>query len=29
MELPVDSGDLALFNATTTVILGNGEKAIF
>lgn len=29
MELPVDSGDLALFNAATTVILGNGEKAIF
>jgi hypothetical protein len=29
MELPVDNGDLALFNAATTVILGNGEKATF
>jgi hypothetical protein len=28
MELPVDNGDLALFNAATTV-LGNGEKATF
>jgi hypothetical protein len=29
LELPVDNHDLALFNAATTVILGNGEKATF
>lgn len=29
MELPVDKVDIALFNAATTVILGNGAKATF
>jgi hypothetical protein len=29
MELPVDSNDIALFNAATTVILGNGNKTCF
>jgi hypothetical protein len=29
MELPVDQEDIALFNATTQVHVGNGSKAIF
>lgn len=29
LELLVDKTDNALFNAATTVILGNGERAIF
>ena len=27
MELPVDNNDIALFNAATSVVLGNGNKA--
>ena len=29
MDLPVDKDDIALFNAATRVILGNGERAMF
>ncbi|CAD6343674.1 unnamed protein product [Miscanthus lutarioriparius] len=29
LELPVDKQDIALFNAATSVTIGNGEKAIF
>ena len=29
MELPVDNIDIALFNAATSVVLGNGNKAKF
>jgi len=29
MELLVDKDDIALFNAATRVILGNGERAMF
>lgn len=29
MELPVDKEDMALFNAVTRVLLGNGNKATF
>lgn len=29
MEQPVDKNDTALFNAATSVVLGNGEKATF
>jgi hypothetical protein len=28
-ELPVDKSDIALFNAATLVVIGNGEKASF
>lgn len=29
MELPVDKDDLALFNAATSVVIGNGLRASF
>jgi hypothetical protein len=29
LELPLDSEDIALFNAATRVDLGNGDKALF
>lgn len=29
MELPVDKDDIALFNAATSVVRGNGESASF
>jgi hypothetical protein len=29
MELPIDKEDMALFNAATTVVIGDGNTASF